>query len=108
MWRFVLAIGLSCSDLALADSAGSNRHAAASEKILSPAPSISEATLSSYKNLDLSLKLDDREPLARELRSAYRRLGERMVERLIGDESNGRRLKLDVDGKPGIGMEFSF
>ena len=106
MFRHVLLLSLAITGTAQADGWAQNQITSA--KLLGPGRSVSDAPLRSYKGLDTSLKFGERQPLAKEMQSNYRHLGERVVERLLGDASAGRRLKLDVEGKPGIGLEISF
>lgn len=58
------------------------------------------------KRLSVSMGLED-DRLDRRLRSGYRQLGERLASRLW-DDPDGRRVKFDIEGRPGIGLEIPF
>lgn len=55
----------------------------------------------------LNLKVQDTDRLDRRLRSNYRQLGERLASKLWDDPA-GRRVKFDIEGRPGIGLEIPF
>lgn len=55
----------------------------------------------------LNIAVEDTDRLDRRLRSNYRQLGERLASKLWDDPA-GRRVKFDIEGRPGIGLEIPF
>lgn len=49
----------------------------------------------------------DQDRRGRQLRSEYRRLGESLAAK-VWDDPKGRRIKFDIAGKPGLGLEIRF
>lgn len=53
----------------------------------------------------LALQLDADERLGQRLRHTYRKFGEDLAARLW-DDPKGRRVRFDVDGRPGLGLQI--
>lgn len=62
---------------------------------------------SAGKRLQVPTAYPEDDRFDRRLRSGYRQLGERLASRLWDDPA-GRRVKFDIEGRPGIGLEIPF
>lgn len=90
---------------ALADMAQVNADLAGSER--APPRRGKQAVSCELCEPALPLALRDDNRLDQRLRSQYRQMGESLAARLW-DDPKGRRVKFDIEGKPGIGLEIPF